>query len=251
MGKTDGDFVALLYHKETRDIVIVNDIFGRLPLYCYQTTDKLIVSRELRFIAHVMDRKRFDRMAVAQQLLIGYPLGKRTLLENIDRLPPATCIRISTARSRIHIAQVCRFSCESKSDGHASVKENARELTALFSRSCAARAVPIAQNVISLSGGFDSRAIAACFHKLGIPFRSRNFSRSCRKGGAGRTYSPTGRASVRCGLGTFAVGSSTSEKHIKAVADENGNEPSLHVFSPPLPRSNQDSLGFGPGFPFR
>ena len=175
LGKTDGDFVALLYHKETRDIVIINDIFGRLPLYCYRTTDKLIVSRELRFICRLMGRTRFDRMALAQHLLVGYPLGERTLLENVDRLPPATCIRITPAQSRIRIAQICRFSCESKSDGHASVKENARELAALFSRSCAARAVPIAQNVISLSGGFDSRTIAACFHKTGIPFRCATF----------------------------------------------------------------------------
>ena len=175
LGKTDGDFVALLYHKETRDIVIINDIFGRLPLYCYQTTDKLIVSRELRFICRLMGRTRFDRMALAQHLLVGYPLGERTLLENVDRLPPATCIRISTARSEIHVDQLYRFNCESKADNQNSAKDNARELAVLFSRSCAARAVPIAQNVISLSGGFDSRAIAACFHKLGIPFRAATF----------------------------------------------------------------------------
>lgn len=173
--KTDGDFVAFMFHKKTRDIVIINDIFGRLPLYCYQTTDKLIVSRELRFIAHLMDRKRFDRMALAQHLLIGYPLGKRTLLENVDRLPPATCIRINGSRAQIHVDQLHQFNCESKADSQDTVTDNAHELVVLFSRSCAARAAPDAKNLISLSGGFDSRAIAACFHKFGIPFRAATF----------------------------------------------------------------------------
>ncbi len=173
--KTDGDFVAFMVHKKSREIVIVNDILGRLPLYCYQTTHKLIVSRELRFIAHLMEHKRFDKMALAQHLLIGYPLGKRTLLENVERIPPATCIRISTTRSQIHVDQLYRFNCQCKDAGETSLKDNAHELVRLFSESCAARAMPGAQNVISLSGGFDSRAIAACFHKVGIHFRAATF----------------------------------------------------------------------------
>jgi asparagine synthase (glutamine-hydrolysing) len=179
--KTDGDFVALIFHRQTGDIVIINDIFGRLPLYCYQTTDRLILSRELRFITQLMGNRRFDRMAIAQHLLVGYPLGKRTLLENVDRLPPATCIRISTARSEIHVDQLCRFNCESKADSEKSVKDNARQLAGLFAQSCATRAAPDGQNVISLSGGFDSRAIAACFHKMNIPFRAATFLDPARR----------------------------------------------------------------------
>lgn len=160
--KADGDFVAILFHKQTKDLFIVNDIFGRLPLYYWKAPHRLILTRELRFIADFMDLKRFDRMALAQHLLIGYPLGERTLLENVHRLPPATSIRIRKAQSRIDIDHLYRFNCEPKADSRRSVKDNAAELAVLFSRSCAARAAPDANTVISLSGVFDSRAVAAC-----------------------------------------------------------------------------------------
>ncbi len=171
----DGDFVALLFHKNTEDIFIINDIFGRLPLYYWQTSQRFILSRELRFIADLMDLKRFDRMALAQHLLIGYPLGERTLLENVFRLPPATSIRIARNPTRITIDRLYHFNCELKTNEHRTVKENAAQLAVLFSQSCAARALPDAKTVVSLSGGFDSRAIAACNHKTGIAYRAATF----------------------------------------------------------------------------
>jgi asparagine synthase (glutamine-hydrolysing) len=173
--KADGDFVVILFHKQTKNVFIINDIFGRLPLYYWQTPHKFVLTRELRFITDFMDLKRFDRMALAQHLLIGYPLGERTLLENVQRLPPATSIRIRKAQTRIDIDHLYRFNCEPKADSRRSVKDNAAELAVLFSRSCAARAVPDGKTVVSLSGGFDSRAIAACFHKAGIPLRCATF----------------------------------------------------------------------------
>ena len=173
--EADGDFVALLFHKKTEDIFIINDIFGRLPLYYWQTPQRFILSRELRFITEFIDLKSFDRMALAQHLLIGYPLGERTLLENVYRLPPATSIRILKARSSITIDRLYRFNCEPKTDERGTVKKNAAELAGLFSQACVARAAQDANNVISLSGGFDSRAIAAGFNKIATPFRCATF----------------------------------------------------------------------------
>jgi asparagine synthetase B (glutamine-hydrolysing) len=87
LSSVDGNFVAFFLDKRTGQISILNDLFGRLPLYCCRTGQKFILSRDLRFIANLMDPIRFDRMALAQSLWIGYLLGKRTLLENVDRLP--------------------------------------------------------------------------------------------------------------------------------------------------------------------
>jgi asparagine synthase (glutamine-hydrolysing) len=173
--QADGDFVVILLHKRTGDFFVINDIYGRLPLYYSQTAHRFILTRELRFITDFLDLKRFDRMALAQHLLIGYPLGERTLLENVQRLPPATSITIRAGRPRIDIDHHDRFNCEAKTDECRAVKDNAAELVELFSRSCAARAASEARTVVSLSGGFDSRAIAACFHKTGIPFRGVTF----------------------------------------------------------------------------
>jgi len=171
----DGDFVAILLHKQTKDFFIINDIYGRLPLYYWHTPDRFILTRELRFITDLVGLTRFDRMALAQHLLIGYPLGQRTLLENVHRLPPATSITIYKARSQIKFDYHDQFNCEVKTDERRTVKDNATQLVNLFERSCAARAATGANTVISLSGGFDSRAIAACFHKARIPLHCATF----------------------------------------------------------------------------
>jgi asparagine synthase (glutamine-hydrolysing) len=172
---SDGDFVALLFYKKTKQIFVINDIFGRLPLYYWKTSQRLILSRELRFVADFMNLSRFDKMGLAQHLLIGYPLGERTLLENVHRLPPATCIRINPTEPQIHIHPFHQYNCEVKADPHVNRTDNAAELAMLFARSCAARAMPNGKNVVSLSGGFDSRAIAACLHKTKISFCGATF----------------------------------------------------------------------------
>jgi asparagine synthase (glutamine-hydrolysing) len=179
----------------------------------------------LRFITDFLDLKRFDRMALAQHLLIGYPLGERTLLEDVRRLPPATSITISTARARIDIGHHDRFNCEVKTDERRDVRENAAELVDLFSRSCAARAVPDGKTVVSLSGGFDSRAIAACFHKTGIPYRCATF------------LDPGGRAAPDAGIARevarrfgaewelFSLGAPPASDALRLLRMKNGMNP--------------------------
>lgn len=171
----DGDFVAFFIDKRTARIGIVNDLFGRLPLYCHRTGERFILSRNLRFIANRMNPIRFDRMAFAESLWIGYLLGKRTLLEGVERLPPATWIRIEKQPASIQLARVHDFNFELKAHRSQSLQENAGRLAALFSESCVSRTAPGVKNVISLSGGFDSRAVAACFQESRIPCCAATF----------------------------------------------------------------------------
>ena len=56
---TDGDYVILVLNKRTREIAVVNDALGRLPLYCYIAGGRIIVSREVRFIANLLDDRRY------------------------------------------------------------------------------------------------------------------------------------------------------------------------------------------------
>jgi asparagine synthase (glutamine-hydrolysing) len=173
--RADGDFVVVLLHKRTHDLFVVNDLHGRLPLYYRRTTRRLVLSRELRFVTGVDDVRAFDRMAMAQHLLFGYPLGERTLLEHVHRLPAATSITVRALRGRIDVERHARFDCEIKSDARRPVGDTAAELADVFSRSCAARAAPDGRTVVSLSGGFDSRAIGAGLRRAGQVFRAATF----------------------------------------------------------------------------
>ena len=55
------------------------------------------------------------------------------------------------------------------------IEKNANDLVSLFSDACKNRADSGNKNIISLSGGFDSRSVAACFHINKIPFSAVTF----------------------------------------------------------------------------
>lgn len=167
---TDGDFILFILEKNSGDIAILNDALGRLPLYYSYVDGELIVSREVRFIANVSDIRTLDRMAVAHYLLLGYPLGRKTLLDQIYRLTPATLIKVDNRQSKAQTRAFTCFNFGVKAHCNRTIEENADELASLFSRACINRTNSANQNVIGLSGGLDSRAVAACLHQNKIPF---------------------------------------------------------------------------------
>jgi asparagine synthase (glutamine-hydrolysing) len=178
--KTDGDFVIYALNKKSKDFVIMNDVLGRLPIYYFCNDGKtLLVSRELQFISYFIQESydyydnnnndKFDRMGIAQFLLFCHTLGKRTLLSNIYRLEPANLLTVYNDNSEIKIDNLYQYNFENKKYVNDSLKKNAQQLVSLFSDACRSRVDSNAKNLITLSGGLDSRTIAAWFHKNKIP----------------------------------------------------------------------------------
>ena len=171
---TDGDFIIFVFNKQSNEIAILNDALGRLPLYYYKSRDILLVSRELRFITNILNDYKFDKMAIAQFLLFGYSLGEKTLLENIYRVKPATLITANAQESEFSI-NVYKYNFEIKKYFDRSIEKNASNLVSLFSKACKNRANSNNKNILSLSGGLDSRAVAAGLYKNNIPFYGTTF----------------------------------------------------------------------------
>jgi asparagine synthase (glutamine-hydrolysing) len=178
LSKTDGDFVIYALNKKSKDFIVMNDVLGRLPIYyCCRDGNELLLSREMQFILSIiqesedshMTNDKFDRMAIAQFLLFCHTLGKRTLFKNIYRLEPATLLTIYNHNSEIKIDNLYQYNFENKKYDNDSLKNCAQELVSLFSEACKNRVDSNAKNLITLSGGFDSRTIAAWFHKNKIP----------------------------------------------------------------------------------
>jgi asparagine synthase (glutamine-hydrolysing) len=172
--QTDGDFIIYAFDKNTNDFVIMNDALGRLPFYYYKDKEKIIASREIQFISYsIKDNQEnhniFDKLGLAQLLLFSYTLGNRTPLNNVNRLEPATILRIYCNSPWLEPDTIYRFNFEIKKYSNVSIEKNAGELVSLFSEACRNRADYNAKNIVSLSGGLDSRAVAACLHKNNIP----------------------------------------------------------------------------------
>jgi asparagine synthase (glutamine-hydrolysing) len=174
--ESDGDFVLYALNKKNKDFFVMNDVLGRLPLYYYvKDRAELIASREIQFISYLIHNthqngNKFDMMGIAQFLLFSHTMGRRTLLNNVSRLEPASVLIVRDHNSKIETHNLHVFNFENKLYANESVKQNVQGLVPLFLEACKNRADQNATNLISLSGGLDSRAIAASLHKNNIHF---------------------------------------------------------------------------------
>lgn len=155
----DGEFVVVAVEKETGRVAICNDALGRLPVYWHEAEGGVTVSRDLAFITETTVRLAFDRMAVAQYLSFGYPLGDRTLLEGVRRLPPASIVRVDPSDADVTVEQHHQFRYDEPSHHDRTAERNAWELARRFTDACRRRAADDRHPVVSLSGGLDSRAV--------------------------------------------------------------------------------------------
>lgn len=162
----DGEFVLYALDTTSGELAVCNDALGRLPLYYHVTGTRLVSSRELRFVHRIADVD-FDRMGIAQSLLFGFPLGDRTLLEDVTRLPPATVLTLG--ESDVETTTLHQFDFERNDHGDRSVQRNASELASRFSTACRNRANVQKRNLVSLSGGLDSRAVLAGLRGVDAP----------------------------------------------------------------------------------
>lgn len=171
---TDGDFVLYALNKSTNDFFLMNDLLGRLPIYYHvKNNSELIISREIQLFSYMNHTghdfgNKFDIMGIAQFLLFSHTLGRRTLLNNIFKLEPASLLRVYN-NSKIEIHNIHVFNFENKKYSKDCIKKNVENLVPLFLEACRNRVDQNAKNIISLSGGFDSRAIAAGLYGNEIP----------------------------------------------------------------------------------
>jgi len=165
--ESDGDFVIYIISGES--ILIFNDVFGRIPLYYFEDGNRFIVSRYLNFIIKSADQKKMDSMAITIFLLLGYMLGERTLLQNVKQLRPATLLRYTYGKTVL--IPLHSFNFDHKNNINKTDKDIINDLRDLFSISCKYHFQNNEENLVTLSGGLDSRLVASAMISNKIPFK--------------------------------------------------------------------------------
>ena len=164
--ETDGEYIV--YMNSADDLLVFNDAFGRLPLYYFEDDNKLIVSRFLSFIVNSFPSHKMDSVAISSFLLLGYMLRERTLVENVKHLRPSTLLKYSHGSSEL--VPLHTFNFDYKKHADESKQNMIIELKDLFSKSCKDRYAGNEVNIVTLSGGLDSRLVASAMSFNKIPF---------------------------------------------------------------------------------
>lgn len=152
----NGAFVAAVYDKSTRVLSIINDRFGILPVYVasdrdggwYFTSDIRDLQGEIELYP--------DYVGISEYLSFGYCLEERTFFKNIKYMLPGQEIIISQGKYNDRIYYVLPSVQETSSKSRATYID---ELENLFRHAIEIRRAD--ENVIGLTGGFDSRLILA------------------------------------------------------------------------------------------
>lgn len=175
ISETDGDYLFLIYDSKKEMLFLFNDLLGRLPFYFTLWKSNIIISREIRFLSNILENRDYDKIGIAQSLLFGYPLGERTFIENFNRVPPASLIFISLKSGEWENSRLYNFNFEIKEHSNLSMQKCTDELIDLLTESCKARLSPNAKNVLSLSGGLDSRALAIILKSTMLDFSTATY----------------------------------------------------------------------------
>lgn len=170
LAHADGEFVVLVYNKQTKDLCVFNDALGRLPFFCYRDDEVLAFSREIKFIQSFIGHIRYDRLALMEYLLYGCALGERTLIEGVERLPPATVLIYRRLNHILSREQVLPLTFDPEENDRKNTQENIDNLKRSFLEGMRGRVEKLGskKSLISLSGGLDSRATLAGLTAFGV-----------------------------------------------------------------------------------
>jgi asparagine synthase (glutamine-hydrolysing) len=118
-----------------------------------------------------------DRLGIAQALTFGWPLGTRTLVEEVLRVPAAASIELDLRSGESHLRRYHVWNLEELEASARRAPAACEELEELFVAGCRAQARWAADRtvVVGLSGGLDSRAAAAGMVKAGARVHAASF----------------------------------------------------------------------------
>jgi len=163
----DGDFLLVVAAPSHGRVLVVNDPLGRLGVFVRCASGTAALSRDVKFFRALGDGIAFDALASAQMLVIGWPLGNLTLLQGVARIPTGSSAIVDIKKGEIEHRRYWEWNFEAMQRSARSTAECVAELVPAFVETCRAqvewaRGRPL---LVGLSGGLDSRAVAAGFQR--------------------------------------------------------------------------------------
>lgn len=168
-----GNFLIII--NEDDKIKIFNDRFGLKNLYYYFCGGEFLVSSYFGKLAEKIKNKTPDNEAKLEFLLFNYPLGNKTLYKEIKIFPPASIVDIDLKTNRLSVRKYHEFNIR-----HTSFQDKERILEELIEK--LNNSIKLIENtegsvLLPLSGGLDSRYLAALMKKNNINFEAFTYGK--------------------------------------------------------------------------
>lgn len=170
----DGEFYFYKIDNSKGKITVFGDHLNRLPLYFGSVNQKWIISRQISF-PQLFLKSKINRLNLAEFMVFDYNLDDRTWFENIYCLQIDDFIQIDTITNVLEVGkknQTYNFNDKNQIKNTKALLINMAEI---FTKACSDRAGMV--NILSMSGGMDSRSVAAGLvkcnkHLSGVTFEN-------------------------------------------------------------------------------
>lgn len=172
----NGNFSILIWDKKNKTLHIMSDRLGLRPLYYAQYQGKTFFASETKAIlADPGFIKKYNRDAVIDFFSYEFIPNDQTLMEGIRVFPYASRLNINVANDRLDFIKYWDFQFKQELPKEKTIKAYARRLNEI-TRSAVERTMQGPYKVgLPLSGGFDSRMIAAMIDKKYYPLNTYTF----------------------------------------------------------------------------
>ena len=157
----DGMFAFALWDAPARRLLLGRDRFGKKPLYLYRQGARLAFASTLSaLLQHPAVPRQLDRDALAEYLALEYVVAPRTILADVEKLPPATQLSFSARDGQVAQSRYWRLSIDGAS-ARLGLDDATAELESRLTASVRRRMVADVPLGVFLSGGVDSSTVAA------------------------------------------------------------------------------------------
>ncbi len=164
----NGLFSGLLIDPSAGHAVLFNDRYGSERIYVAEHDGAFLFASEAKALLRVLERLRaFDERGLAQFLAYGSTRGEQTLFRGVRLLPGASSWVHRPGRA----LRRGRYFSARRWEQHAPLSDGAFEerFAETFARVLPRYLDAVAQVGVSLTGGLDTRMIAACLPSAGRP----------------------------------------------------------------------------------
>ncbi|MCE7053268.1 asparagine synthase-related protein [Algoriphagus sp. AGSA1] len=170
----DGEFYFYKIDITKNQIAVFGDHLNRLPLYFGSKDQRWVISRQIK-TAYFFLQPEISRLNLAEFMVFDYNLADRTWFENIFCLQLDDYIQIDALNNNLQVKKKkTTYNFEDKTKIK-NTKVLLEDMAEVFTKACTDRAETT--NVLSMSGGMDSRSVAAGLVKgkkplLGVTFEN-------------------------------------------------------------------------------
>lgn len=162
----EGCFALALWDNSRQRLLLATDPVGTRPLYYALTQHHaFFASSAAALLAEPDVPRRVNMQTLCEFIALGFPLHDRTLLADVHLVPPGSVVSVERGRATIHRYRRIQYGANASQTPD--LNRCAEQMSDRFLAAVREQTAQPGCYALPLSGGLDSRCIAAALHRCG------------------------------------------------------------------------------------